>query len=125
MFLAPASVQRIGDHALGTGPRTNGSAVRVWTVSQPGPYALEDAVRDAQPLLARYGDPQRTETVTVDGVEGVRHVLEDENARWRTWLALFAADHRGYFFEAGCPVEHAAACFREAELMLDGLRLGS
>jgi len=124
VLLAPARFQRIGDNGLGMGPRANGSAVRVWTVSRPGTYTLDDALRDAQPLMTRYGEPQTAETVIVGGVEGVQHTLKDEDAGWQTRLTVFALEGRGYFFEAGCPVEHASECFREAGQMLDGLRLG-
>ena len=124
VLLAPPALQRIGEDALGTGPRPNGSAVRMWTVQRPGQYTLADALRDSQAVLARYGDLIGTEEIVVDGVEGVLHTTENADAQWQTHLAVFALDGRGYFFEAACPSEVAARCLHEAELILQSLQLG-
>ena len=124
VLLAPAQFQRVGPAALGAGPRPNGAAVRMWTVSRPGPYSLSDALRDSQAALARYGGLVGTEQIVVDGVEGVLHVAENEEAGWCTWLTVVAADRWGYFFEIACPSEVVIDCRKSADLVLQGLRLG-
>ena len=126
VLLAPARYQRTGEDALGTSPRPNGSAVRMWTVNRPRPrqYALADALRDSRPALVRYGDLVGTEEIIVDGVEGVLHTTENVEARWLTQMAVFALEGRGYFFEAACPSEVADGCVRESGQILAGLKLG-
>ena len=124
VLVAPARLQRIGGNGLGTGPRPNGSAVRMWTVQRPGQYALADALRDSQAVLARYGDLIGTEEIIINGVEGVLHRTENAEARWLTQMAVFALEGRGYFFEAACPLEVAADCQNEAERILRTLQFG-
>lgn len=124
VLVAPAWLQRVGKDGLGTSPRPNGSAVRMWTVNRPGQYTLADALRDSQPALARYGDLVGTEEIIVDGVEGVVHTTEDAEARWLTQMAAFASGGQGYFFEAACPSEVAADCQYQAEQILRALRFG-
>jgi len=122
VLVAPARLQRIGGNGLGTGPRPNGSAVRMWTVQRPGQYTLADALRDSQAVLARYGDLIGTEEIIINGVEGVLHRTENAEARWLTQMAAFASGGQGYFFEAACPSEVAADCQYEAEQILRALR---
>ena len=124
VLVAPARLQRVGKDGLGTGPRPNGSAVRMWTANRPGQYTLADALRDSQPALAHYGDLVGTEEIIVDGVEGVLHRTENAGARWLTQMAVFAPGGRGYFFEAACPLEVAADCQNEAERILMTLKFG-
>jgi len=124
VLVAPARLQRVGKDGLGTSPRPNGSAVRMWTVNRPGQYTLADALRDSQPVLARHGDLVGAEEIIVDGVEGVLHTAEDAEARWLTQMAVFALEGRGYFFEAACPLEVAADCQNEAERILRTLQFG-
>ncbi len=124
VLVAPARLQRVGKDGLGTSPRPNGSAVRMWTVQRPGQYTLADALRDSQAVLARYGDLVGTEEIIINGVEGVLHKTENAEARWLTQMAAFASGGQGYFFEAACPSEAADACLRESGQILRGLKLG-
>jgi len=124
VLLAPASLQRVGQSGLGPGPRPNGSAVRMWSVSPPGTYTLAEAVREATAVLIGFADPGLGEDVVVDGAEGVFYAASEPETRWEARVGVFAKNGTGYFFEAGCPEEHAADCFSEADRILKSMRMG-
>ena len=107
---APAESQVMAPGGTGPMAWSLGTAVRVRRLRNPPNQDLPAALPRTNSLLDVLGPVQQQESISVNGVAGVRQTRREAATGWTTYIAVAVRGDFSYLVEFGCPAQMTDRC---------------